>query len=81
MLETLENQGFSEVFKRYENGVLARNIGVACNFIKKETLAQEFSCEFCKIVQNTYFVEHLRPAVSGTSNHLWKNHKIVTLSR
>ena len=23
--------------------------GLACNFIKKETLAQVFSCEFCEI--------------------------------
>ena len=27
----------------------------AGNFIKKETLAQVFSCEFCKIFKNTYF--------------------------
>ena len=25
----------------------------ACNFIKKETLAQVFSCEFCEISKNT----------------------------
>ena len=25
----------------------------ACNFIKKETQAQAFSCEFCKISKNT----------------------------
>ena len=30
------------------------------NFIKKETQTQVFSCEFCKIPQNTFFVEHLR---------------------
>ena len=29
------------------------------NFIKKETLAQGFSCEFWKIFQNTIFTEHL----------------------
>ena len=29
------------------------------NFIKKETLAQVFSCEFCKISKNTFFTEHL----------------------
>ena len=29
-------------------------ISSACNFIKKETLAQVFSCEFCKISENTY---------------------------
>ena len=27
----------------------------ACNFIKKGTLAQVFSCEFCKISKNTFF--------------------------
>ena len=31
----------------------------ACNFIKKETLAQEFSCESCEISKNTFFVEHI----------------------
>ena len=31
----------------------------ACNFIKKETLAQVFSCEFCEISKNTFFIEHL----------------------
>ena len=25
------------------------------NFIKKETLAQAFSCEFCEISKNTFF--------------------------
>ena len=31
----------------------------ACNFIKRETLAQVFSCEFCEIFKNIYFQEHL----------------------
>ena len=31
----------------------------ACNFIKKEILAQVFSCEFCEISKNTFFTEHL----------------------
>ena len=29
-------------------------VGGACNFIKKETLAQVFSYEFCKISKNTF---------------------------
>ena len=29
-------------------------------FIKKETLAQTFSCEFYEISKNTFFTEHLR---------------------
>ena len=28
-------------------------------FIKKENLAQVFSCEFCEISKNTFFEEHL----------------------
>ena len=31
-----------------------------CNFIKKESLAQVFSCEFCEISKNCFFKEHLR---------------------
>ena len=31
----------------------------ACNFIKKESLAQVFSCEFCEISKNIFFTEHL----------------------
>ena len=29
------------------------------NFIKKETLAQVFSCDFCEIFKKTFFTEHL----------------------
>ena len=31
----------------------------ACNFMKKETLTQVFSCEFFKISKNTFLTEHL----------------------
>ena len=31
----------------------------ACNVIKRETLLQVFSWEFCKISKNTFFREHL----------------------
>ena len=30
-----------------------------CNFIKKESLTQMFSCEVCEIFKNTFFTEHL----------------------
>ena len=33
---------------------------VFCNFIKKETLVQLFSCEFCEVFKNIFFTEHLR---------------------
>ena len=32
---------------------------MACNFIKKETVVQVFSCEFCEIFTNTFFIKHL----------------------
>ena len=28
--------------------------------LKEETMAQVFSCEFCEISKNTFFIEHLR---------------------
>ena len=36
----------------------------ACNFIKKETPAQVFSCEFRESSKNTFFTEHLRVTAS-----------------
>ena len=38
----------------------------ACNFIKKETLTQVFSCKFCEISKNPFFTEHLRTTASET---------------
>ena len=35
-----------------------------CIFIKKETLAQVFYCEFCEISKNTFFTEQLRATAS-----------------
>ena len=36
----------------------------ACNSIKKENLAQVFSCEFRKIFKNTFFIEILWASAS-----------------
>ena len=38
-----------------------------CNFVKKETLAQVFSCEFCEISKNTFSTENLWTTASDTS--------------
>ena len=40
-----------------------------CNFIKKETLAQMFSCDFCEIWQNTFFTEHLWTTASENGEY------------
>ena len=42
----------------------------ACNFIRKEALAQLFSCEFCKISKNTFFTEHLWATASTCSYYI-----------
>ena len=36
----------------------------ACNFIKIETLAQVFSCEFCEIFNNAFFFTELLQATT-----------------
>ena len=36
----------------------------SCNFIKKEVLAQVFSCEFCEISENTFITEYLQATAS-----------------
>ena len=40
--------------------------GNACNFIKNETVAQVFSCEFCEISKDTIFTEQLWETSSVT---------------
>ena len=36
--------------------------------LKKETLTQVFSCEYCEICKNNYFEEHLQKAASEEEN-------------
>ena len=38
-----------------------------CNFIKKETLVQVFSCEFCEISKNTFF--HRIPLLAASETY------------
>ena len=42
----------------------------ACNFIKRETQAQVFSCEFCEISKNIFLTEHLRATASENNNRI-----------
>ena len=44
---------------------LANHRSEACNFIKKDTLAQVFSCEFCEIYKNTFYYRTPLVAASG----------------
>ena len=51
----------------------------AWNFIKKETLAHVFSCEFCKISKNTFLTEHLWTTASIQT--VWELQPTVVWSR
>ena len=44
--------------------------GLTCNFIKKETQAQVFSCESCEISKNTFFHRTHLVAASGMLHEL-----------
>ena len=39
----------------YQSLFFNKVAGLACNFIKKETLTQVFSCEFCETSKNTFY--------------------------
>ena len=50
---------FLEISQNSQENTCARvsfliKLQASCNFIKKETLAQVFSCEFCEISKNTF---------------------------
>ena len=45
-------------------------LGLTCNFIKKETQAQVFSCESCEISKNTFFHRTHLVAASGMLHEL-----------
>ena len=50
----------------------------ACNFIKKETLAQVFSFEFCEICKNTFFTEYFWVTASKSFiQYIFKYFKIT----
>ena len=47
-------------------GLYFNKVADACNVIKKETLTQVFSCEFCEISKNTFFTKHFWAAASDS---------------
>ena len=50
-------------FKKQESPI---HMPQACNFIKKETLTQMFSCEFCETFKKTFF--YRTPLVAASRN-------------
>ena len=55
---------YKKVFlKIYQNSQGKTCVRVSV-LIKKETLAQMFSCEFCEMFKKTFFTEHFRKTAS-----------------
>ena len=50
--------------KLFFNKIAGFQLTKACNFIKKETPVQVFSCEFCKTFNVTFFAKYLRTTAS-----------------
>ena len=46
---------------------------LACNFIKKETLVQVFSCEFCEISENVF--SYRTPPLATSKRAIWFSDK------
>ena len=53
----------------------------ACNFIKKETQGQVFTCEFCEISKNTFFTEQLWATASKCLMYVQSTYGVPVLSR
>ena len=60
----------NELIPKRENFVFGKTYLEACNFIKKEILAQVFPYEFCEISKNTFFTQHLQTTVSEQKKFL-----------
>ena len=63
----MKNVSLKILQKSQENTCARVSVPEACNFIKNETLALVFSCEFCEISKNIFFTEHLWATASGTT--------------
>ena len=58
----------SATWYRSTRADIFRKKGSACNFIKKETLAEVFSYEFCEISKNTF--SYITPLVAASADSL-----------
>ena len=52
--EAVTRSYLKKVFLEISQNSLESTCDLACNFIKKETLTQVFSCELCEISKNTF---------------------------
>ena len=56
---------FSGNFAKLTGKHLRLRLFFTCNFTIKETPAQVFACDFCKIFKNFFFTEHIRATTTG----------------
>ena len=59
VLQISNKNGILNIFVKFTEKHLSGN------YIEKEYSKQIFSCKFCEIFQNTYFIGHLRTAASN----------------
>ena len=62
LLETLQNSQENTCAR--VSFLIIKLSASACNFIKKQTLAQMFSREFCEISKNKFFTKYLQATAS-----------------
>ena len=62
--EVFCKKGVFKNFAKFIGKHLPQSLLMTCKLIKKATLAQVFSCEFCKILTEHFLTEHLRATVS-----------------
>ena len=66
--QTVHPQVKKKIYPNLVDSGQSNNIFVeTCNFIKKETLAHVFSCEFCEISKKAFFTELLW----ATASKIW----------
>ena len=57
-------KGCLKILQNLQENTYCARVPQACNFIKKETMAQVFSCKFCESFKNAYFYRKPLVAVS-----------------
>ena len=64
-------KGVLKVFAKFKGIHLCRSHSFnKCKFLKKEIPMQLFSCEFCEIFKNTFFIENLQATASENTRYL-----------
>ena len=57
--EVFCKKGILKISQNLQENACATVSFEACTLIKKENLAQVFSCEYCEILRTSFFIEHL----------------------